>query len=51
MISPLELLFILALIFLLILLFRPQRIIKLARSLGELRREMKRGEEEAERRE
>jgi Sec-independent protein translocase protein TatA len=51
MISPLELLFILALIFLLILLFSPQRIIKLARSLGELRREMKRGEEEAERRE
>jgi|FaiFalDrversion3_1042247.scaffolds.fasta_scaffold94949_1 Sec-independent protein translocase protein TatA len=46
MISPLELLFILGLVFLLIIFFSPQRIVKLARSLGELRREMKRGEKE-----
>ncbi|GBC70320.1 hypothetical protein HRbin02_00084 [Candidatus Calditenuaceae archaeon HR02] len=47
MISPLEAFLIVVVIFLLIIFFKPDTILKFARSLGELRREMKKGEKEA----
>ncbi|MCS7145195.1 MAG: twin-arginine translocase TatA/TatE family subunit [Nitrososphaerota archaeon] len=48
MITPLEAILIIAVIFLLLIFFKPETIVKFARSLGELRREMKRGEKESE---
>jgi Sec-independent protein translocase protein TatA len=51
MISPLEAFLIIVVIFLLIIFFKPDTILKFARSLGELRKEMKKGEKEAEEKE
>lgn len=45
MLSPLELATLIVLIVVLVLIFKPDIMIRFARSLGELRREMKRGEE------
>ncbi len=51
MISPLEAFIIIVVIFLLIIFFKPDTVLRFARSLGELRREMKKGEKEAEKKE
>ncbi|MEM0381956.1 MAG: twin-arginine translocase TatA/TatE family subunit [Nitrososphaerota archaeon] len=51
MISPLEAFLIILVIFILIIFFKPDAILKFAKSLGELRREMKKGEKEAEEKE
>jgi sec-independent protein translocase protein TatA len=44
MLSPLELIGIIILIIILIILLKPDTLVKFGRGLGELRREMKRGE-------
>lgn len=44
MLSPLELIGIIILIIILIILLKPDTLIKFGKGLGELRREMKRGE-------
>jgi len=48
MISPLEALFILIVVLVLVIFFKPETVVRLAKSLGELRREMRKGERGSE---
>lgn len=51
MLTPFEALLIIVVIFVLVIFFKPDLVLRFARSIGELRREMKKGEKEAEKEE